>query len=478
MEKAMTSRMYARVAAPPRPRLTHRDEPPSPTEHPRGPRATPSGAGDGSAAAIPGGAPAAEPQPQPNSPETRLALLKLLHEQGPRAILYHLAVGAAAVLVLAHHVPERPLITWAVLMVLITLVRLLMLRGGPLPGPAAPADVQGAAAQRLERRYLFGVLLSGSLWGLGFPWLAAPVDLLTQTLYLIFIVAIASGAVAVLAVSRLVYYAFHVALYAPVLATLPWLEPAHQLDLVVTTLGLFLLQPAVAEWNHQRLLRTILVQQENRWLAQRLRRTNAALSTANRALHDLSVRDGLTGLLNRRGFKRALGEALRDAQRKDRPLSLIMLDLDHFKAYNDRYGHPAGDDCLRRVAMAITAVVRHRSDLVARYGGEELTVLLPGTRPSDALALAERIRTAVLDLGIAAGCDGVRGENRLSVSAGVAGLIPGGLPDGPIDSIDLTIRGSTELADASAELIGRADRALYQAKAGGRNRVVYGDGDE
>jgi diguanylate cyclase (GGDEF)-like protein/PAS domain S-box-containing protein len=175
------------------------------------------------------------------------------------------------------------------------------------------------------------------------------------------------------------------------------------------------------------------------------------LAEANRRLEALAGLDGLTGLANRRTFDESLleehGRALRERSR----LAMIMIDVDLFKAFNDRYGHPAGDECLKRVSRAIEKTLPRPGDIVARYGGEEFAVLLPNTDEAGAAIMADRIRRAILSLAIEHdGCPALI----VTISAGVAALAPSGL-DGRIEA-----------------LVRDADRALYRAKGLGRNAVA------
>jgi diguanylate cyclase (GGDEF)-like protein/PAS domain S-box-containing protein len=171
-------------------------------------------------------------------------------------------------------------------------------------------------------------------------------------------------------------------------------------------------------------------------------------------LRELSTTDGLTGIANRRAFDAAVGQEWSRAARGSRPLSLAMIDIDHFKAYNDLHGHPGGDECLRQVARAIAATSRRASDFTARYGGEEFAVILPELGPQAAAALAERIRAAVESLALPHGASQTAGV--VTISIGVATLEPGA-NEGEVF--------------AAQKLIDQADRALYAAKSAGRNRV-------
>lgn len=174
------------------------------------------------------------------------------------------------------------------------------------------------------------------------------------------------------------------------------------------------------------------------------------LEQANADLEKLSRMDALTELANRRTFDQAFENAWRDGARHGWPLSLIMIDIDAFKAYNDSYGHPAGDACLQTVARAIMGSLYRGADLAARYGGEEFVVLLPDTHIDAALHVAERLRAAVAELQIPH--KGNPAAAIVTFSAGVATVVP-----------------TPELH--AQRLLQVADDALYRAKQEGRNRI-------
>jgi diguanylate cyclase (GGDEF)-like protein len=168
-------------------------------------------------------------------------------------------------------------------------------------------------------------------------------------------------------------------------------------------------------------------------------------------LEDLSLVDGLTGIGNRRRFDEFLIREWRRSRRARTPLALVMLDVDYFKAFNDKYGHAAGDECLREVAATIAMVVRRPGDLCARYGGEEFAAILPHTDLAGARTLGERIRAAVTGLEIPHARSAVAPV--VTVSIGVAAG---------------DIAGNEE----PEALLRAADRRLYEAKIAGRNRVA------
>ncbi len=182
-----------------------------------------------------------------------------------------------------------------------------------------------------------------------------------------------------------------------------------------------------------------------------LEQARAHLEQANQALHRLSYLDALTGVANRRHFNEYLDQEWRRALRKQATLSLVLLDVDHFKRLNDMAGHQYGDDCLRQVGVALAASVRRAGDLAARYGGEEFAVILPDAQPDWVLSFAEEVRQAIAALEIPhpASSYGV-----LTVSVGVATAV------------------AVEQQGVSS-LIAAADKALYAAKEAGRNRVSF-----
>ena len=193
----------------------------------------------------------------------------------------------------------------------------------------------------------------------------------------------------------------------------------------------------------------------NQHLEERVTQRTQELEQANQRLHLLSRTDTLLGIANRAHFNEWLEQASTLARRTRRPLGLVMVDVDCFKRYNDLYGHQQGDACLQAVARAVAGCLRRDVDLVARYGGEELVVLLPDTNAAGATALAWRMVQAVQALALPH-ADSLAGPC-VSISAGVCSQVPDAGADG---------------ASGSAALIARADAALYQAKHQGRNRCV------
>ena len=182
-----------------------------------------------------------------------------------------------------------------------------------------------------------------------------------------------------------------------------------------------------------------------------LTRLRVTLETVNQRLKRLVAVDALTGIANRRHFDRMLDRELRRARREGQPLSLVFLDLDEFKRFNDTYGHARGDEVLRQVAQTLDETFRRGGDLVARYGGEEFAVILPGVDARRAGLYAERLRRRIFRSTIP--YDASPLSDRVTISGGVATVAPPQVvtPD---------------------DLLYAADKALYRAKCLGRNRIA------
>lgn len=241
----------------------------------------------------------------------------------------------------------------------------------------------------------------------------------------------------------LVMSSFIVALHV---ATVAWM--GRLTDVVAVSCTLLLMSTVVctlyATW--------VLERQERR--AYVLDLQEQALSQELTASHELVARtartDALTQVANRRHFDEVMAQVWAHAQTQRSSVALLLMDVDHFKAYNDLYGHPVGDACLRAVAQALSGCMRKGGDLVARWGGEEFAVIMSGATLESAQLLAERVREAVMAQALthaASRCAPV-----VTVSIGVSAMDPG-----PESSL--------------AELVRMADRCLYEAKARGRNRV-------
>jgi diguanylate cyclase (GGDEF)-like protein len=198
-------------------------------------------------------------------------------------------------------------------------------------------------------------------------------------------------------------------------------------------------------------LRAALLQSKYLRSQHDLASSGRALVAAIEQLRDLSIRDGLTGIYNRRHFDEVLLSEWKRSIRTQKPLSLLLIDVDCFKELNDRYGHPEGDECLKKIAEQLSKIIRRSNDTLARYGGEEFAAILPETTKDSAERIAEAMRTSVEDLKIAN--EGSRAASVATVSIGVCSE-------------------NALLSRPAEELLNAADAALYRAKKQGRNCVL------
>lgn len=197
----------------------------------------------------------------------------------------------------------------------------------------------------------------------------------------------------------------------------------------------------------------IVLLSENARHYARLVRLSTELHAANAQLWRLSMQDGLTGLANRRAFDKHLADQLAISIRHRRPMAVVLIDVDHFKRYNDYYGHFAGDQCLRQLATALQSCCKRPADMAARYGGEEFTLVLPDTDAAGATHIAEGARASVSALCMPHADSST--ASHVSVSLGLIVLDP-------------------QHPMTPDQLIRAADEALYRAKKTGRNQVAYG----
>jgi diguanylate cyclase (GGDEF)-like protein len=281
------------------------------------------------------------------------------------------------------------------------------------------------------RPHRVAAALAGGAWGvagLSLPWLST-----NQVPTVLVLVVVAT----VIALPRMaampdIFLSFAAAALLPLAVTAIWL-PFEQAQMVWMVVGLV----SAVLWVSARSVEADLMD----------------VVTKRLSLERMAWEDKLTGLANRRRFDAVLAEEWRRASRMKVPLSLILLDVDHFKRFNDTYGHTSGDACLTLMGGVLATTVRRAGDFAARYGGEEFVVLLFHTSRADALLLGDRVRQAVRALGVdhSGSPHGV-----VTVSLGGATVVP-------------------RAEDSPQLLLDQADEALYQAKEAGRDRVIWSD---
>ena len=301
---------------------------------------------------------------------------------------------------------------------------------------------QPFAGGQWEKAYLLLAFISGVIWGTS-AFIIFPAG--NPALISLFVLVIASLSAAT-TVSHSALRLAPTAWAAP--AMLLYAVRCYQEGFETYTIGLLIIVYLYTVLNfsfkhNSTIASSVSLKFENLELLEELRKANGVLWHA-------SAIDGLTGLANRRHFDEIMGKEWRRAMREQRSMSLIMLDIDHFKAYNDNYGHQEGDDCLKKVAAVIAESVKRPADLAARYGGEEFMVVLPGIDMRGAIELGEKLRIAVEVLGVPHAHSSA--ASVVTISVGASSLVP-------------------ERGVESSLLVKLVDTALYAAKRDGRNRV-------
>ncbi len=329
-----------------------------------------------------------------------------------------------------------------------------------------------------KNAFLVSLFISGCMWGL-FAIVALPSEHIFFTAFTVMVITgLIGGAVSTYAISRIAYIIYSTTSAFPLIVIL-MMQPdtAHQgFALTITVYygfmlvsmlrlnkmveqsvqlqfdNLDLLYQLGREKNHvEETNRTLELDIENRKaIEQRLMEEKIEAEVKIHQFTKLSVEDGLTKVMNRRGFNESFEQHWNQAIKYQDSLSLIMLDIDYFKNFNDYYGHPRGDEVLYKIAKTCTANVRKEMDLVTRYGGEEFVVILPKTGLNQACAVAQKLRTGLASLGIPHAESKV--AKIVSASFGIASMIP-----------QQTLK--------SADLLELVDQALYSAKSNGRNCV-------
>jgi diguanylate cyclase (GGDEF)-like protein len=404
--------------------------------------------------------------------------IEILYRHGTIAVagMLFLSVAAAAFAYYFIWPEERPadiLLVWLVMFFLVSLLRLY-----------------GFTLYKINKKnyeysgywlyaFICGIILSGSLWGIFFLYLVGFIETEHTNFVLFFMVGLVSAAVATYATSLLAFLVTALTVVGPVVIYF-----VLQTDSLTNYMGymlmIYLLYLTIIARRLNKTLEEFLAHEFN---VSRLEREKQYAAMLNRELEEeilkridtegklkeeiskaealadklvmISSKDGLTGINNRRRFDEYLENEWNRSARSKSPLSLILCDIDFYKAYNDTYGHLAGDDTLKKVASILEHYARRAGDMAARYGGEEFVILLPDTDAEKAVHIAEQIRASVEDLRVLHKSSQI--HDYLTVSIGVATIVPA-------------------REQNPSTLINLADEALYRAKHNGRNRVMFHGG--
>ncbi len=387
--------------------------------------------------------------------ELFIAQLETLMQNGRVATLSAHLVGVIATLLLFwQYLPPSVLLLWAAAFIILLLVRSLQMSN------ALVTRTFQTSPRRVYWQLIVGALLTGAVWATIYIYAADRVPVTMQYIFLLVVVMITAFSVGYSVVIREYFIAYVFSALWPIAwwSLVHYWEQSYNLLIGLMLLAFCALLVSVSDRVYLSFRNMISLNWERESIARELgdlthnlKDRNRQLIDARRQLTDLANIDELTGLGNRRLVNKVLQEEINRARRTGARLSLILLDVDYFKDYNDNYGHPAGDLVLKRLADLMERATSRAGEVVGRYGGEEFILVLPGAGEEAARRTAERLRELVM------------AENMPHKHSQVANII----------TISQGVVTFTPDADESpSELIKRADTALYRAKHKGRNAIV------
>ena len=367
--------------------------------------------------------------------------VRSLYAGASRSVPINFLLALLIYILLLRHIPVLITWSWLGLMASLSLVRTLHARKA--------LQIIDTSNQQLNRHYyiyIAGTFLTGLLWGGGFVLMTPFLNTAEISLLLLTVAGICSGASGSMPTSRPAFLAY----FAPaMLLPAVWLalsSDAEQMKMAILAFAFIAAMLSVYSSTRKVTLQAISLQLEKEDLM-------GDLESMNQQLEITSLTDALTGIANRRNFDMILGAKWEFCKHKKQPITLILLDIDYFKRYNDSCGHAAGDNCLTEVAEVLTRQARG-SDIVARYGGEEFAILLTGSEWNGGQLLAERLRQGLLDSAIAHPDSDI--SDYVTFSAGIETISP-------------------EKDQTPDTLVKNADKLLYQAKHRGRDQSVFSE---
>lgn len=371
--------------------------------------------------------------------------IRLLYANQERSYVLSLATAAAlSMMAIQNDVRTLGIVWWLAFFVIATARYVVSRR-------YKQAVQQHTEAKRWARYYTIGATAAGISWGVGSLLIIQDVPLMYQMAILFLVYGIGSAAVPLLGMHSPAMIGFQIPLLAP--ATLWAILSLNEISLLISYIMLLYLSGIriSREQVEDSLDKSLSLQFENELLVASLNETNKQLTNVNQELNRLSSVDSLTGIPNRRYYEEQLVKEWRRAFREGTCLSLIVVDIDSFKDFNDNLGHSAGDKCLYEVAQLMQNNLNRPADFIARYGGEEFVILLPRTSARGALTLANHLRDSLHKAALPHPFSNI--ATYITASFGVSSIIPA-------DDV------------ATEALFRNADRALYDAKSQGRDRVV------
>ena len=383
------------------------------------------------------------------------AQLEMLMQNGRLAtVVAHLVGVIATILMFWPFMELTSILLWAAAFLILLLVRSLHMSN------ALVERRYQTKPRRVYWQLIVGAAATGTVWSAVYIFAVSHVPVTMQYVFLLLIVMITAFSVGYSVIIREYFVVFVFTSLWPIAwwSLVHYWEQPYNMLIGAVLLAFCALLMLVCDQTYKSFRNMIALTWEREHIAQELgdltgslRDRNRQLREARRQLTDLANVDELTGLGNRRLVNSALQEEINRARRGGTELSVIMLDVDYFKNYNDTYGHPAGDAVLQKLADLMRRATSRAGEVVARYGGEEFILLLPGASANSAMRTASRLRDLVIEEGIPH--ETSRVAKFLTVSQGVATV----QPDGELRPVDL---------------VQRVDKALYRAKDAGRNTIA------
>lgn len=363
--------------------------------------------------------------------------ISLLYTTSPVRPLLHLLPGIVIYWMVADLTGHRIAITWLAILTGVNLARFIHIRA-IRKKLASIRDFR-----KISWQFATGCGLTGFAYGIGLAWFMPYLPEIRQLAILAVAITVIPGAMVSFSTSKQSFFSYlYPKLGIPMMLCLGWVDAFHTYLFLYGIIYLMVVL-TLFNWYYNVLTDSIRIRLQNHELVESLRESN-------RQLAELSTIDGLTGIANRRHFDELLEKEILRCKREGKPVSLLMLDIDFFKEYNDEYGHLKGDECLQKISQALQQKIKRPGDIVARYGGEEFCIITPATGQDGAFQLARQIQQGIEQLGIYHGKSDV--ASNVTVSIGIATLLP------------------TDTCN-SREILSAADTALYEAKKAGRNLI-------
>ncbi len=383
--------------------------------------------------------------------------LEMLMQNGRLAtVSVHLVGVVATVAMFWSFVELSTILLWAAAFLILLLLRSLQMSN------ALVEHRYRTKPRRVFWQLIIGAALTGAVWSALYIYAASRVPITMQYAFLLMIIMITAFSLGFSVAVREYFVVYVLASLWPIAwwSLVHYWEQPFNIVIGLALLAFCALLIYVCDQTYKSFRNMISLTWEREHIAQELgdltgslRDRNRQLRDARRQLTDLANIDELTGLGNRRLVNSALQEEINRARRSGADMSVILLDVDYFKNYNDTYGHPAGDKVLQKLADLMQRVTTRAGEVVARYGGEEFIIVLPGASASSAMRTASRLRELIGEECIPH--ETSKAANHITVSQGVVTV----QPDGELEPIDL---------------VKRVDKALYLAKDSGRNSITVG----